>query len=516
MSSASSGRYQSRLFNFVHQQSRRVKQQCDRAFRNLQLNISWVASVGLHPLLQMFQSTRAAKQLHQTVQQSFPVLSSDNKTQSQTPPTVDTPIQKVLFAVNVSSEERELGVLGEKSLSPHNRLVIQGIATQLSNRNLVIISAQNEILDILTFQQQQKLQEQIIAAVADYWRYQRIAHSSPLTHHPILTFLDRTLAVVESNHLVPVSEVAITALSFTNTLSKRSWQLVQRLQTAFSASLSRGKSVAIAADVGSQTNTMRIQALIWAAIEYFFGVSGRQHLEQTTPKLDSSQSRFAGTPNSPTLLQSTSSPSQGKRLTGRRSATKLSSAKMPLTQLPPCPQSVESDGEDPWLSESDLFGDLVSPGEPATRSGSKHSRSRILKADKKTSLALPSRDVPPGLLYLVDIFRKFLPQPKLGSGVVKEQKINKGKLSAIDTDQSPPILQLPPRDRVGEISNQPFTQSTQIVPAPEWIETNATAMGYVKHPLEQLLAWLDQAMLWLEEVLLKIWQWVQHLGARSG
>ena len=75
MSSASSGRYQSRLFNFVHQQSRQVKQQCDRAFRTLQLNISWVAAVGLHPLLQMFQSTRAAKQLHQTVQQSFPVLS---------------------------------------------------------------------------------------------------------------------------------------------------------------------------------------------------------------------------------------------------------------------------------------------------------------------------------------------------------------------------------------------------------------------------------------------------------
>ena len=43
----------------------------------------------------------------------------------------------------------------------------------------------------------------------------------------------------------------------------------------------------------------------------------------------------------------------------------------------------------------------------------------------------------------------------------------------------------------------------------DWIETNATVMGYVKHPLEQLLAWLDSLMLWLEEMLLKIWQWLK-------
>ena len=51
---------------------------------------------------------------------------------------------------------------------------------------------------------------------------------------------------------------------------------------------------------------------------------------------------------------------------------------------------------------------------------------------------------------------------------------------------------------------------------PDWIETNATVMGYVKHPLEQLLAWLDSLMLWLEEMLLKIWQHLINLGAIKG
>jgi len=35
-------------------------------------------------------------------------------------------------------------------------------------------------------------------------------------------------------------------------------------------------------------------------------------------------------------------------------------------------------------------------------------------------------------------------------------------------------------------------------------------MGYVKHPLEQLLEWLDLAILWVENVLVKFWHWWQQ------
>jgi hypothetical protein len=44
---------------------------------------------------------------------------------------------------------------------------------------------------------------------------------------------------------------------------------------------------------------------------------------------------------------------------------------------------------------------------------------------------------------------------------------------------------------------------------PDWIETQATPSGYVKHPLEQVLGWLDSVMLWLEELVVKIWRWVR-------
>jgi len=521
MPSASSGRYQSKLFNFVHQQSRRFTEQCDRAFRHLQLTTSGVATALLYPLYLLFESSRsAAKQLHRAVQQDSPKLSQNHTdSQHQTSPTADTPIQTALLLVNTlpfleedlslteeasstlspakeplnflaflaslrfkffpnshtsalverdtrkQGEQEEQGKQGKQgkmyfhslashpssliprpsSLAPHsslsrNRPVIRGIATQRSCRTLVLVTAQNEILDILTPQQQQRLQERIIGEVAKYWRYQRLAHSveqqrttrlpllfkrhntgeretEEFIHHlitpdQVLAFLDRTIAEVESNHLAPVS-AAKTSLSFPSTVGKRSWKLVQQLQTQLSRSLSSSKSPAITPD--AETHTLRIQALIWAAIDYFFGRS-KKHLKQTTLHLP------------------TGSKPQGKPLPHRRSAAKLSS-----TWSPPSPH-------DPWLTLSDLFGDSAESDEPST-----------------------------------------LHQPKLS----KSQTINKVSSAS-------------------EISAQPDTQSTQLESAPDWIETNATSMGYVKHPLEQLLRWLDRAMFWLEQVLIKVWRWVKN------
>ena len=63
--------------------------------------------------------------------------------------------------------------------------------------------------------------------------------------------------------------------------------------------------------------------------------------------------------------------------------------------------------------------------------------------------------------------------------------------------------------------NDLFEQSTQLNPAPDWIESYATAMGYVKHPLEHLLQWLDHALLWLEELLMRCVQWVQQIAKKA-
>ncbi|MGF1515049.1 MAG: hypothetical protein ACFB5Z_15320 [Elainellaceae cyanobacterium] len=41
-----------------------------------------------------------------------------------------------------------------------------------------------------------------------------------------------------------------------------------------------------------------------------------------------------------------------------------------------------------------------------------------------------------------------------------------------------------------------------------WIEAQATPIGYNRHPLEQILSWVDQSLLWIEAWLVKALQWL--------
>lgn len=44
----------------------------------------------------------------------------------------------------------------------------------------------------------------------------------------------------------------------------------------------------------------------------------------------------------------------------------------------------------------------------------------------------------------------------------------------------------------------------------DWIDIDAQTVSYVKHPLEQVLEWLDNALLWLETQVTKLGQWLQR------
>jgi len=126
----------------------------------------------------------------------------------------------VLLLVNVPSEEAVSTPKQGKTDSPNrNRPVVRGIATQLSSHTLVLVTA-HEILDVLT-PTAAKITRADYWEIADYWRYQRLAHSPGLTglpypaetgspleclHLPSAGIFDRTFAQLESNYLAPVSK----------------------------------------------------------------------------------------------------------------------------------------------------------------------------------------------------------------------------------------------------------------------------------------------------------------------
>lgn len=404
---ASSGRYQSRLFNFVRQQSLRLTEQCDRTFRHLQVSVNWGMQLVLYPVYVLFKSKPApGKQFDKTVQQTWAQLQDanlaeefsqklhpdDTNSQPQRTPTADTPI------------------CGEP---------LRGMSSPL-----------------------------------EYGSYS----------YPPLTFVDRSIADLESKYLAPVSKTAIT-------LVQRSWELVLRAQTQL-ISLFGGTESAHNKSPTNVTDayTLRIQALIWAAVNYFFGRRSEKQLGQTTPinnlELQAGSARRGLLPR------------------------KIISSKVPSAQLPP---QLTSFDVDPWLTLNDLFGEPELEGEPSTQHISGLSNQTMSQIAGSTNSVCSSK-LSGYSVWSNRIYLQRLSQLKQAFGLVKRQTIKGMAVAGKSTS---------PGD-----SNQP---STQLKPAPGWIETNATMMGYAKHPLEQLLDWLDRVMLYLEDFSIVVWRWIQQL-----
>jgi hypothetical protein len=548
MPSASSNRYQSRLFNFVHRQSRHLSDRLHSTFRHLQVATKWSLQALFYPVILLVQKAleSADKQLHAQAPQNTLQLQTSN---INSQPDADTPIQRVLQALE-DTETRSQGDtetwrqgdkgnvnrsffgfrwfkffpnklgrvffstrryanktwLGSQSPSkypvspvpnpqspvpfstvtnipkPHFSTV-RGIASQLENRNLVLVTAENEILDILTREQQEKLQDRIIGEIADYWHYWRLATEKQATQvlpeierllqkltgnsnttlalpeaiqtqalvnaEEVLAFLDASMAKLESNALTPLSRATLQ-------VQQGSLEIIKVVQTQLDIFI-YGKELTVRGE-DIQSDRLRIQAIIEAAVNYFFG-------ERTGKKLDASPA-----------------------------ASNVFQANQCDRYLPN--QNLVAD---PWLSWDDLFGDF----EPIDQ-----------EVAQTTNPALPASQSPGYLQNGLNSYQNIPIKP--ASKLVKRQKATtdltrtekaSGKLLNRKSTESK-IFQV--GSSKGELAQKQRSQTTEIEAKPDWIETKPTSVEYEKHPLERILAWLDAALLWLEEKFVRLFQLLQR------
>jgi hypothetical protein len=663
------------LFNFLNRQALRLTDQYDRTVRHLKVAAVWGVQILLYPVYLIAQAGLSiGRQLSSAAEAGWPQLKAFTDSQpEETPLAADTPIQQVLSQVNAlefqvewlnvgrlnvenSAQSRtcqlsnlpyptppendprtETATLnghtyGEQPSTSSNhqlatsaqltettqessnqRYAIQGVATLLATRSLVLVTVENHILDILTPQQQQKLSSKISWEVANLRRQWRIAQASgrqftqrPLTtldkprlflparlfwqlmgwvqtspvaiaanlfqestliyrdapspsqilslrHSPPLmprlsesndgtiiyqqapqsaisavptpraiAFLDRTVADLESHQLVPGSEVVIA-------LRERTQKLLHPLQSKFITPRHQsGTSEAY------QRDKFRIQALIYAAIDYFFG----RH-----------RSNWPQTPSQERLSILANSQGEVQQLSGRHS-----------TALPPNLEFTDADEPDPWLTWSDLYGPPDPLGRPQNQTfPDQGGESKIQNPNSPAQLPATftgkisarsgnsiwnvvkrylSRNQPPGKLSVpysvqprVEVPESDVPIAKLKNQARQRDSVsktlkNQGRQRGTAPTKHKTLSRVTADSRRTSISpatagsgaiTTPSSPSPDapIEAAPDWIETQATPTGYVKHPLEQLLEWLDFAMLWLEELVLKVWRWVQNRRRRG-
>ncbi|NEO92582.1 MAG: hypothetical protein F6K56_21015 [Moorea sp. SIO3G5] len=655
MSSPAKGPYRSRLFNFINRQSQRFVDQVQRTIRHLKVAAVWGGQILLYPVYLLVQaSLSAGRQISASVKAGLPQLRTFSHAQPQEiPPEADTAIQRVLQELNLGKftleadldnlkpsngqavtlnngqpilleRQRGTSLNNQEPVSLYNgqavtpakpatneHMLIHGVACLLDNRGLVLVTVENQILDILTPQQQHKLASRISWEVADLLRKWRLAHSldgkkaSPslatLDHPPIfppirlfwrlmawvqtspvaiainlfgessiilpvakgqsatsnhrqpkpkpfqlspsspieelLTSLDNKFLELESHQLVQRSEVVVKlSKQIPLTLRQSTNQLIQALQKPFTKGDSSEEVT-----TGSETNRFKLLSLIYAAIDYFFG----RKPSNFSLIGSSEQSEIAS--GSGKVLPDFYP--EGHQLSGDNSPP-LSPSLIPSTSTP---SRSKSDELDPWLTDNDLWDNPDTSDQPENLSSSTSNsgnQAELPVANLKSRHQLPegfnSKIPVKSEKSIWTLFKRYLNLLKApgkliiartkSSKVQPKPSISQKKNSR--TEKSPDLSQI--QDNLGkttpkEYQDQPLAvvkygstkvngskgeensaiansrNDSDVEPNHDWIETEATPEGYIKHPLERVLEWLDITILWIEELVVKIWRLLQRL-----
>ncbi len=450
------------------------------------------------------------------------------------------------------------------------RKVISGVASLLTTRKLVLVTVDNHILDILTPEQQQLIKQRISLELADYWRVTKLIQGrvgkftgsvpispeersrllppvrlfwllmawvqfSPValaanlfkesslitspnsqlnnqqlepsinptliagSENPTLIFpqpknrklprlqqsvtKDQQVAKIAANPLQPVSEL-------TNSITQRTQTVLQRLHRRDNQAIGQKTSSEAATSDNSKTNS-GIDDVIRAAIDYFFGQrSAELPSKASENELSSSATKLSGM-RSPQVIPGDKLGDNNK-LSGKPSPT------LPSTEE-----------EDPWLSWGDIFPNKATP-KVNKQSQAVDSTVKVLTGNQ-TSTQLPnlptSTEIATGN-SITRVIQRYLkpkpnnlqPTPAATNSRLGENPSRSNVSQSVKTSAPVSISE------ESTTATAPAPQKAEMDYTPDWIETPATPVGYVKHPLETLLELLDKAMVWFEQQLIKAWQ----------
>jgi hypothetical protein len=403
--STSSGRYQSSLFSFFSQQSLRFKDKAQQVWRKAKTAAVWGAQIALYPIYLLFQSGRlVGKQMGNAARQFLQLGAG----QPEIPPS-DTPIQKAL----VEATQWLVKVSGA--------VAIQGIASRLSDRGLVLVTVDSQILDLLTLEQQTELQRRIIWEMAIHWRQHRIECLEG-----------------QGGRFLPLPQEQPQALPPVRMFQ----QLMAWMQQS---------PVAIA------TNLFQESRLMLSAAEPSIDDLDIHNL-QTSPNYFPV---FQWIKNQSTDL----SQMMNKLLNSSLVLYDPIAPVEPEPDLPPLPE----------LTIEEFFsGEFIGVAAPVSAPVE-----RVIMPTVQPPVAL---------------------KPTVKTSLTRKPVARKPKVVEETTMAQESALVKPLEARIAPPDAPPTST----------LEAEVQVVGYEKHPLEQLLAWLDGGMLWLEQKLGEIWRWLRQ------
>lgn len=508
--------YQSRLLTFVSERSLKLRDQAQRRLRQAQLAALWGTQIVLYPFYAAFQSTRViSRQVGQTARRAFPRLRAaatgvrqsgtlDSVPAFQTPAS-DSPIRRTLRSLDLFA--LPLPITSDEAASASNRLSnglfatadgppqnpepqgpvaqppqICGIACLVTSQRLVLVDQYSAVHDVLTSAQEQYLRRRLILELAKFWyahKQFQLAHQSPT---PLPLPSDR-------NTMMP---------------PVRAWRrLMAWMQTS---------PVAVSANLFQEARLPDSLLHSRLAVDHSSTVP-----TYPFPLIDGALSNIA--PAAPALPKP---PTWWSRLL----PSWLQSSAQELGRRG---YAAAENNSDPSAIPNQWFD----PDHQGDEKGWENANQIVQRRQTNRPAIRPSLPMPPqdqwAALYqadpaLLDEIEDYLLGPYGANGLpalmpspdqtqagdmAREHSLNAG-------DRQPGVLQvnrsdagLSPTQGSDDLPVAPtLAQTTPAAAGLEttWLEVQATSAGYDRHPLERVLAWVDQSLLWAETWLIKLLQ----------
>jgi hypothetical protein len=487
------GRYQSNLFNFLSRQSMNLRDRSNQTWRQMKLAAVWGVQILLYPIYVGFQATRlVGKQLRQTARQVLPKLKAVAQTIQPVEKSEksdfllsDTPIQRslqlldrltlslpidrlamqldpqdpsapgVLVVVGGSaivgsgSKPEQVGLeivgfnpsVGRLALPETAQLSqaashtlarsikpIQGLASLLTSRNLVLVTTENQLLDVLSLEQQAMLQRRIVGEVASYWRQQRSLAAQTGQFRPFVdSFLP--LPAERTQALPPIRAI---------------WQIMSWMQTS---------AVAIAANLFQEAYLLPAASI------------AEPQLPGEIAALRSAQPIWKTKDEWLTEV--------GNWLRGRSKLVRSAAATLAPAQA------------DRELPKAEILQTLAQAEIAQRAQASQSQQSLGLRRSKQ-----------------------LVTRPPVTSQIVSNPPVSNPLVSETVAMALPDDF-LEEAALVQSADSSTSDQTTDLIPTPSWVEAKVSLVTYEKHPLEQLLDWLDRGMSWVEIKVSEAWQWLR-------
>ncbi|MDQ2099089.1 MAG: hypothetical protein QQW96_15760 [Tychonema bourrellyi B0820] len=638
MSSSNYGPYKSQLLNFISKQSRQVADNCDRTWRQVQSATLNATQILLYPAYLLVQSSRMlARQLRESSQKvDLPELQEfvegENLKFSQNsslnlwnegigtesaiveivhlaenlllPSQTQTNYDNVSFLINGRNATPDIGLqretqFTEKTTNTSQKLLLEhqpktqlaeisinnvatintkpevrGIATFLPARSLVLVGDENQILDILTVEQQELLESRITWEVANsgpgrreiakqelkfnlgleaaaeksqlppvrgFWQLMAWVQTSPLAVKRN-QFGESILAVkkaIDANtdhHLIISQQITGVktdrrAIASGNAIDYNTSELTSNFYPKFDRANNSPSFLNLLDRAAVNLEEFNIPQVSKNTVESIIGQPEKIDTATSEPKLSPNTREIVENyaRHIEEMIWSSVDYLLGKETAASENTEKSVAIKYALEQQEL--ENTEKNGEKsdrPWLNLQDLFGEQ-SPATSSPISTSQIATNVKPKIDEIEKLSerrstLPSTSPYPQAIHTLltqiklSLFTKVSkskPQKELNLETTQKNSLVPTVKESTPTEAEETELAEPKKpeitgktSKIPSIATTPGNKSSNESPD-EYLETKAESMGYIKHPLEQVLEWLDKIMLRLETIAVQLWEWAK-------